>query len=182
MALKSTICKCELNISDLNRHYYQTHSLRVAQHPSENDTRMLLRILAFACFADEQLEFTKGLSTDEEPDLWRKELSGVLDLWLELGQPDEKRLRKACGLAKRVVVISYGDGSANVWWQQNEALYQRFKNLSVYNVNSEDYDQLGQFVERNMELTATIEDDKVWLADQQHSLEVTLNEWRVSDA
>ena len=99
MALSATICKADLNIVDMDRHYYQQHSLTVAQHPSENDERLMIRLLAFALHADEFLSFTKGLSTDDEPDLWQKSLSGEIELWIELGLPSEKRLKKACGRA-----------------------------------------------------------------------------------
>ena len=97
MAIKSTIFKAELQISDMDRHYYQTHVLTIARHPSETDERMMVRILAFALNADEALEFTKGISTQDEPDIWRKSLSGEIECWIDLGQPDEKRIRKACG-------------------------------------------------------------------------------------
>ena len=104
MALKATIFKAELQLSDMDRHHYQTHALTLARHPSETDERMLLRLAAFALNADERLEFTKGISSEDEPDLWLKNLSGEIELWIELGQPDEKRMRRACGRARRVVV------------------------------------------------------------------------------
>ena len=112
MALSATICKADLNIVDMDRHYYQQHSLTVAQHPSENDERLMIRLLAFALHADEFLSFTKGLSTDDEPDLWQKSLSGEIELWIELGLPSEKRLKKACGRAQQVILYTYGTGSA----------------------------------------------------------------------
>ena len=107
MAPKSTIYKAELQISDMDRHYYATHALTLAQHPSETDERLMVRLLAFALYADETLEFGRGLSSDDEPDLWRKSLTGEIELWIDLGQPDESRIRKACGRAREVVVINY---------------------------------------------------------------------------
>ncbi|MDC1438529.1 YaeQ family protein, partial [Planktomarina temperata] len=99
MAQKSTIYKAELSVSDMDRHYYETHKLTVAKHPSETYERMMLRLLAFALHASERLEFSKGISTDDEPDLWEKSLNGETDLWIALGLPSEKLLRQSCGKA-----------------------------------------------------------------------------------
>ena len=87
MAQKATIYKVELSVSDMDRHYYETHKLTVAKHPSETDERLMVRLIAFALNAREQLEFSRGLSTDDEPDLWEKSLSGEIDLWVTLGLP-----------------------------------------------------------------------------------------------
>ena len=99
MALKATVYKADLSISDLDRNYYHDHALTLAQHPSETDERMMVRLVAFALNASERLEFGKGLSNEEEPALWRKSLSGDVELWIDVGHPDERRLRKACGVA-----------------------------------------------------------------------------------
>jgi len=118
MALKSTIFKADLQIADMDRNYYQGHSLTLARHPSETDERMMVRLLAFALFADERLEFGRGLSADDEPALWRKDLTGAIELWIEVGLPDERELRKACGRAERVVVLCYGGRGAELWWDR----------------------------------------------------------------
>jgi uncharacterized protein YaeQ len=97
MALKATVVKAELQVSDMDRHYYASHNLTLAQHPSETDERLMVRLLAFALNADERLEFGKGLSSDDEPDLWRRDYTGDIELWIDLGQPDESRIRKASG-------------------------------------------------------------------------------------
>lgn len=106
MALKATIFKADLTISDIDRNHYQNYTLTLARHPSENDTRMMVRLLAFMRYADEALAFGKGLSSDEEPDLWLKDLTGAIDLWIAVSQPDERWLRKASGQAGRVVVFT----------------------------------------------------------------------------
>ena len=108
MAQKSTIYKVELSVSDMDRHYYETHKLTVAKHPSETDERMMVRILAFALNAHEHLEMTKGISTDDEPDIWQKSLSGELELWVSLGLPSEKIIRQSCGKANEVIIYAYG--------------------------------------------------------------------------
>ena len=115
MALKATIFKAQLQIADMDRHYYAEHALTLARHPSETDERMMVRLLAFALNADESLEFGKGLSNEDEPALWRKDLTGVIEHWIEVGLPDEKSLRKACGRATQVRLYTYGRGAAK-WW------------------------------------------------------------------
>ena len=108
MAIKATIFKTELQVSDMDRGYYRDHTLTLARHPSETDERMMVRLLAFALHADEALLFGRGLSTDDEPDLWQKDLTGAVELWIDVGLPTEKDIRKACGRARQVVVYCYG--------------------------------------------------------------------------
>ncbi len=158
MALKATIFKVELSVADLDRNVYENFSLTLAQHPSENDTRMMVRLLAFMLFADERLEFGKGLSTDDEPDLWRKDLTGAIDLWIYVGQLDERWLRKAAGRAARVVVVCYGDRVADVWWEQNRARLEKLSNLTVYRLSSDDMQALAGLVNRSMNLQCTIQE------------------------
>jgi uncharacterized protein YaeQ len=107
MAIKATVFKADLQIADMDRHYYAGHALTLARHPSETDERMMVRLLAFALFADDALTFGKGMSSDDEPDLWHKDLTGEIKRWIEVGLPDERAIRKACGRGD-VVVISYG--------------------------------------------------------------------------
>lgn len=163
MALKATVFKCELNISDMDRHYYHNHSLTIARHPSENDLRMMVRILAFALHAHENLQFTKGLSTQDEPDIWLKSLSDEIELWIDLGQIEEKRLRQACGKAKQVVVFTYNDKQAGPWQQQMEKHFSRHNNLSVYHIQSSDSEALEGFADKNMEIQVSIQDGEVFI-------------------
>ena len=168
MALSATICKADLNIVDMDRHYYQQHSLTVAQHPSENDERLMIRLLAFALHAGEFLSFTKGLSTDDEPDLWQKSLSGEIELWIELGLPSEKRLKKACGRAQQVILYTYGTGSAEQWWKQIQPQVSRFKNLSVRHLDSSITRELASGMRRNLDIQVSIQDSEVtWDSDQK---------------
>ena len=125
MALKATIYKADLQLADINRSHFHTYSLTIACHPSETDIRMMVRLLAFALNADDELTFTKGISTENEPDIWLKNLTDDIVLWIDLGQPDDKRLRKACGQAQQVIVYTYQNRSADVWWKQIESSIQR---------------------------------------------------------
>ncbi len=170
MALKATVFKADLQIADMDRHYYQSHALTIAQHPSETDQRMMVRVLAFALNADERLAFTRGISSEDEPDLWRKDLTDSIDLWIELGQPDERRLRKACGRAKQVRVYTYQSRAAAVWWQQNESQFARFDNLSVFHLDGDAVEALGALAQRNMELQCTIQDGEITLSDADRSV------------
>lgn len=171
MALKATVFKVQLQIADMERHYYQSHSLTLAQHPSENNERMMVRLLAFALNASDSLSFTKGLSAeDDEPELWDKSLSGDINLWVEFGQSDEKWLRKAAGRAKQVQLFCYGGRSVPVWWKQNEQALQRYQNLSVLEISEASVTEMAKLVNRTMQLQCNISDGQVWLSDAEHSV------------
>ncbi|MCH9673780.1 MAG: YaeQ family protein [Gammaproteobacteria bacterium] len=157
MALKSTIFKVALNVADMDRHLYDDFSRTVARHPSETDERMMLRIAAFALHANEDLTFGKGLSTDDEPDLWRRSLSSEIELWVELGMPNHRRLRKACSRAEEVVVYCYGGRAVTIWWDKCAPLLSRFQNLKVYDIDATAAASLAAFAEPNMALQCSIE-------------------------
>ncbi len=178
MALKATIFKAELQIADMDRHYYESHSLTLARHPSESDERMMVRLLAFALNAREGLQFTKGLSEDDEPELWQRSFSDEIGLWIELGQPDEKRIRKACARAQRVVIYTYQPRSAEVWWQQNSRRLQRFDNLAVFSVAQASVVELTRFTARTMRLQCNIQDGQIWIGDESGMVEVALESWK----
>lgn len=167
MALKSTIFKAELQISDMDRHYYENHALTIARHPSETDERMMIRVLAFALNASEALAFGKGLSDVEEPDLWQKDLTGAIDLWIEVGQPDDRAILKACGRADKVLVYSYSSVS-NIWWNQTGSRVERAKNLKVVNIPAEASQALMALAQRTMQLQCTIQDGQVWLGANEN--------------
>ncbi len=172
MSPKSTVVKVELQVSDMDRHYYAQHNLTMAQHPSETDIRLLVRLLAFALHADERLEFGRGLSDESEPDLWQRDYVGDILLWIDLGQPDESRIRKACARARKVVVVNYGGNAADVWWSKNAAGLSRFENLTVLDLDPKAIDEMLAHVQRGMRLTAMIQDEEVQLMSD--SLSVTL--------
>jgi len=174
MAIKATIFKADLNIADIDRHYYADHALTIAQHPSETDERMMLRLMAFALHANDSLEFGRGLSSEDEPDLWQKDMTGTIDLWIDLGQPDERRLRKASGRARQVVVYSYGGRGMKVWWEQNRDKLARVNNLSVFNVTTETSQALARLARRTMVLQCTIQDGQVWIADEKDRIELQI--------
>lgn len=161
MALKSTVFKASLDIADIDRGYYATHNLTLARHPSETDERMMMRLLAFALYADERLEFGKGLSTTDEPALWRREFDGSIALWIEVGLPDERILRRAAGRADNVVVLTYGGRTADLWWAKERNGLARLGNLSVLAIDPEQSAALAALAERGMQLNCTIQEGQV---------------------
>jgi uncharacterized protein YaeQ len=165
MALKATIFKARLGIADMDRSYYGDHSVTIARHPSETDERMLVRLIAFALHADATLAFGRGLSTDDEPDLWRRDLTGSIELWIDVGVPDEKRIRRACGRGAEVFVYSYGGRGADLWWTQSAAALARLRNLTVTELRYASSPSLANLASRSMDLQFTIQDGHVWITD-----------------
>ncbi|MBC7991168.1 MAG: YaeQ family protein [Luteimonas sp.] len=172
MALKSTVFRAELQVSDMDRNYYGTHALTLARHPSETDERLMVRLLAFALYADDQLEFGRGLSSDDEPDLWRKSLTGEIELWIDLGQPEESRIRKACGRARQVVIVNYGGRSSDIWWDKVGAGLARSDNLTVIDIASETVDALAALADRGMRLQCMVQDGQVELYGEGASVAI----------
>ncbi|TKI05995.1 YaeQ family protein [Martelella alba] len=180
MALKATIHKAAVNIADMNRHYFSDVGLVLAQHPSETPQRMMLRLLAWICHADDRLEFSKGLSAEDEPALWRHNDRGEPELWIEVGLPEEKRLRRACHQARQVVLYAYNDRAARVWWQQNGTALAQLDNLAVRFLNDQQLTQLAGLAQRTMNLQATLQDNLLWLSDERQQLELSFQEWKTA--
>lgn len=174
MALSATINKVSLNVADMERHYYQQHELVMAMHPSENDLRFIVKVIAFALNAHEHLAFTKGLATDDEPEVWQKSLSDDIELWIDFGQVDEKRIRKACGRAKQVVLYTYQERKANIWWQRSKQNLARHDNLRVFHIAAEGADVL---VSRNMQLQCNIDDGNISLSNDDHHLTLVVTQY-----
>jgi len=163
MAIKATIFKADLQVSDLDRAHFETHALTIARHPSETDERMMVRLLAFALNADERLQFGRGLSAEDEADLVLTDLTGAIDLWIEVGLPDEREVRRAAGRAREVKVYTYGRG-ASLWWSQNEGALARLENLHVLEIPGEATGALAAWADRTMRLECTVQDAQVYLS------------------
>ena len=131
MALKATIVKVQVQLNDLDRHHYDTLNLTIAQHPSETNERLMVRILAYLLNVEEHLQFTKGLCADDEPEIWQVNLADEIENWIDLGLPEERRVRKACNRSKKVMIYAYGSGDADMWWQRSENKLSRFDNLTI---------------------------------------------------
>lgn len=170
MALKATIYKADIDISDMDRGYYASHNLTLACHPSETVERMMLRMVAFILNASETLAFTKDICADDEPALWQKNYSDEIELWIDLGEPDEKRIKKACSRAEQVIVYSHGGRASDVWWQAMETKVSRFDNLSVVGIGPETLSELAAMAERSMQFSATLQDGQLWLSDGTHNV------------
>lgn len=174
MALKATVFKADLQVSDLDRGYYAEHRLTIAREPSETDERMMVRILAFAMDAGEDLTLTSDMSETEEPSLWRKDLEGRIKLWIEVGLPEPKRLKKACGRAERVRLYLYHGRQARTWWEQNRAGLESLRNLEVLEVEAGAVKELAALAAKAMDLQCTIQDGQATLAHEGGLVEVGL--------
>jgi uncharacterized protein YaeQ len=176
MALKSTIYKVQLQLADIDRQVYRNDALTLALHPSETEERLMVRLLAYALQAPADddhgaLQFARGLSDTDEPDLWQRDLSDRLLHWIEVGQPDERRLAKACARADRVTIYCYGS-AASVWWAGVEGRVARLRNLQVWRLPAAHSQALGGLAQRSMQLQLTAQDGHVWVGDGRASVEL----------
>ncbi|MEA3523641.1 MAG: YaeQ family protein [Campylobacterota bacterium] len=176
MAIKSTIYKITLNIANMDTHYYNEHLLTLAKHPSENDLRLMIRVSAFILNADEDLVFCKGIAEDDEPDLWQKSYDGTIKLWIDLGQPDEKRIKKACGRAEKVIIYTYQEGTARAWWKQIEKSLKRFNNLHVIYLSSDG--SIEKLTKRTMDLQANYSDRELTLIEGDNTVVLSQEIWK----
>src|SRR4051812_40807911 len=107
MALTATIYNFDVQLSDVDRHVYETLSLRVARHPSETEEYLVTRVLAYCLEYAEGITFSKGLTDPDEPAVVVRDLTGALRVWIEVGSPDAERLHKASKASPRVVVYTH---------------------------------------------------------------------------
>ena len=176
MATKATIYKALLNIANMDTNYYYEHNLTLALHPSETEERLMARVVAFILNANDDLVFCKGISEDDEPDLWEKQLDGSIKLWIDLGQPDEKRIKKACGRSEKVIIYTYQENMAQPWFKQIQNVINRFKNLSIIYLDmSEEIEEIAQ---RGMNLQCNISDEELTLIGDDKSMIITQNKWK----
>ncbi len=173
MALKPTIYTINLALADSDRGVYDNLTLKLARHPSETLERLTARILAFGLHAAPGLGFTRGLSSTDEPDLWRHSDSGEIEHWIEVGQPEESRLRKARGRARQVSVLAFGK-SADTWWlNQGDAIAQLAR-VEVAQLPWEGVQEAAALIDRNTALSLNIAGSVLYLdnGSEQVSLEV----------
>jgi uncharacterized protein YaeQ len=179
MALKSTVFKCELQVNDLDRGYYASHALTLARHPSETDERMMIRLLAFALYANDRLAFAGGLSDPDEPDLWERDDTGAIDDWIQVGLPDVRGLRKAAGRSERVIVLPYGRGADN-WWKDSRNELVKIDRLAVRRVSQETGAALAALAERSMRLQLLKQDGEIALMSDEANVEIALEELKAA--
>ncbi|VFR53658.1 YaeQ protein [plant metagenome] len=179
MALRATIYKADINVADNDRGYYGSHAVTVARHPSETEERLMVRLMAFALHADAEdtLAFTRGLSEADEPDLWRLDLTGAIQQWIETGLPDDRRLMKASGRADEVVVYAYGR-SADIWWNGLKNKVSRARNLKVFILAPEATQALAALAGRTMTLNINVQDGTVWVSADKGEASVEIGTLR----
>jgi uncharacterized protein YaeQ len=179
MALRSTVYRAEITLSDLDRHVYLTRALTLARHPSETEERLMVRLLAWAILvgefggAEERLQFGPGLSSEDEPDLVARDDTGAISLWVDVGLPDERALRKAAGRADAVVLLAYGARKLDAWWSENASALARIGNLRVLALDGEASESLAALAARSMQLSCTLQDGHLWLGSGERSVEIT---------
>ncbi|EOI1439548.1 YaeQ family protein [Cronobacter malonaticus] len=178
MALKATIYKAAVNVADLDRQQFLDINLTLARHPSETQERMMLRLLAWMIYADERLQFTRGLCADDEPEIWLRNDHLGIDLWIELGLPEERRLKKAVSQSQQVALFTYNDRAAQIWWQQNQDKLRQYKNLTIWYINDEQLAQLSALAQRTMTLQATLQEGVIWLSGAEQNLELHPTVWQ----
>ena len=186
MAIKSTIFKAQVAVADIDHGYYADHALTLARHPSETDERMMVRLAALAlnahalqtdCGGDGTLAFGAGLSDPEDPDVWLRDFTGRTRLWIEVGQPEEKPVAKACAKADRVVLYCFHH-AAEVWWRGMEGKLARLPKLAVYRIPTTAAQALAGLAERSMQLQATVQDGVLLLGNSQGGVEVEPVRWK----
>jgi uncharacterized protein YaeQ len=174
MALKATIFKVELSVADIDRGHYADHSLTIARHPSETDERMMVRVLAFALFAHERLEFGSGLSSEDEPDLVQRDLTGAIERWIDVGLPDEREVRKACGRAREVDVLAYGGRGVPLWWEGVRGRLEGQERVAVWEIPPEASQALAAMAARSIRLQVTIHDGHILITDHDSAVATEL--------
>ncbi|MBT3438338.1 MAG: YaeQ family protein [Oceanospirillaceae bacterium] len=172
MAIGATIYKANLNLSNLNTHHYADFNLTVARHPSESETRMMCRLVAFLHAAHDDLELTKGISSNDEPDLWQRHLTGEVVHWIELGLPDEKRIRQACGRAEKVSIYTYHDNKADIWLAKHRSSLAANAKVSVFHIQTPSDDSLEPLLQKTMDISCIIEDEQMHLSDAHNHLSI----------
>ena len=186
MATKSTIFKASLQIADIDHGYYADHALTLARHPSETDERMMIRLAALAlnahqlqsvCGGDGTLAFGAGLSNPDEPDVWLRDFTGLTRLWIEVGQPEDKPLLKACGKADQVILYCFSH-AAEVWWKGIQGKLTRAQNLSVFRIPTQASVALAALAQRSMQLQATLQEGSLTLSDASRSVDFECERWK----
>jgi len=171
VAIKPTIYKLRISLSDPNRNYYDTLNLTLAQHPSETLERMMMRALAYCINAQENLVFTKGLSDVDEPDIWVRTMDDQTSLWIEVGEPSADRIKKASQLAQSVRIYCF-NSKADVWWQQISGKINRLK-ASVYKFEWENIVNLASQVKRTMDISVSITGDSAYVATESGETDIS---------
>jgi uncharacterized protein YaeQ len=186
LALKSTIFKAQLAVADIDHGYYADHAFTLARHPSETDERMMIRLVALAlnahklqtvCNGDATLGFGAGLSSPDEPDVILRDYTGRPRVWVEVGQPEDKPIAKACSQADEAIVYAYS-AAADVWWRGIEGKLSRLANLSVWRIPADASQALAQLAQRSMQLQATVQEGALMVGDGAKTVDIEPTRWK----
>lgn len=176
MSTRATIHKALLNIANMDTHYYNEHNLTIALHPSETHERLMARVVAFILNASDDLAFCKGIDEDDQPDLWEKDHDGTIKLWIDLGQVDEKRIKKACISSEQVIIYTYQQNMATPWFKKVEGNLHKFKNLSIIHLNMEE--EIEKLADRSINLQCNISDEELTLISSNETMIIHQEKWK----
>ncbi len=186
MAQKSTIHKASLQLADIDHSVYTDLAFTIARHPSETEARMMVRLVALAlnahvvqtaCNGDARIDFGAGLSDPDDPDVHVTDFTGLKRLWIEVGQPDEKALARACSRSDRVLAYAFGP-AAEVWWRGIETKLTRLDKLEVWRVPTDAVQALEALTGRSMHLQATVQDGSLTLSDEREAVVIEPVRWK----
>jgi uncharacterized protein YaeQ len=158
MALKPTIYKIKIDLSNTDQGHYDSYPLTIALHPSETQERMMARVLAFCINAQDGLTFTRGLSAIEEPDIWSHSLDGQINLWIDVGEPRADRIKKSSRLSSRVRIYSF-NAKSDVWWREEIKQKVNLK-TSVFQFDWACIQALALLLERTMNMAVILYRDR----------------------
>ena len=163
MALTSTVFVFDVDLSDTDRHVYETLSLRVARHPSESDEFLVARLLAYCLEYTEGIEFSKGLSAADDPPIAVRDLTGTLQAWIDVGTPSVERLHRASKAAPRVAV--YVHKEHRQWLSElASARIHRADAIALHALDQPLIAQLVARLDRRMSFPLTVADGEVFIA------------------
>lgn len=174
MAAGSSIYKASINLANLNTNYYEDLSLTIAMHPSENEVRMMYRLLAYLYSAHERLEFADGLGNPDLPDIWQKDLRGDIEHWVDLGQPDEKRIKKASSRSEKVSIFTYTPSKALTWFDKIKSKVKTNKKLNIYHFTEIENGPIEILAKRSLNLSCVIEDKHIYLSNDDIRVQIDI--------
>lgn len=178
MALQATPYKIEMNLTDMDRHVYETLRFTVARHPSETEERLAVRLIAYALFYKEHLSFGRGLSDVDEPALWEKSLDDRVLHWIEVGQPDSERMTWCSRRTERFSLVAYGN--LRVWQTKELDPVRSLKNINVVGIEQGALEALAQDLPRSLNWSLMISEGELFITDERGQHEVPL-QWLIGE-
>jgi uncharacterized protein YaeQ len=173
LALGATIHAFDIELADVDRAVYASLSLRVAQHPSEAPDYLVTRVLAYCLEYAEGIEFSKGLSDPDQPAISIRDLTGALQVWVDIGLPEPERLHRASKAAPRVVVYTHKD--PDQWSiRMANAKVHRAQDIQVFAFDRAWIAQAVKLLERRMKWSISRSESEIYLTIGEKTLQTVL--------